>query len=125
MLENQEPDVTSVSKPAENKGPVSGPAAQQEALSLLVHAIADRVDPVIKLITTIGERYVQAQETKAKYNIRMAWVAVSVITLIVLVASGLTYAGKVDGSTFTFLLGLIVGYVLTFIRDAIRPQGEK
>jgi hypothetical protein len=53
----------------------------------------------------------------------MAWVAVSVVGLIIAVSGFLTYKGKIDGSTFTFLLGLIVGYVLTFLRDQITGPG--
>jgi hypothetical protein len=49
----------------------------------------------------------------------MAWAAICVVAVIVGVAAFLTYHGKIDGSTFTFLLGLIVGYVLTFVRDQI------
>jgi hypothetical protein len=46
------------------------------------------------------------------------------VVLIVLVAGTLTYLDKVDGSTFTFLLGTVVGYVLTFIREWIAPPVE-
>lgn len=43
----------------------------------------------------------------------MAWIALTVVVVIVGIAAVLTYKGKIDGSTFTFLLGLIVGHVLT------------
>jgi len=49
----------------------------------------------------------------------MSLFAVLLVAFIVLVAGLLTWKGKIDGSTFTFLLGLIVGYVLTFVRDQI------
>lgn len=91
----------------------------------IINTIADRVDPLLRIVTTMGERMLKSQETEAHFRTRMAWVAVGIVTLIVAVAGGLTYVGKVDGSTFGFLLGLIVGYVLTFIRDAIKPPAEE
>jgi hypothetical protein len=42
----------------------------------------------------------------------MSWIALSLVALIVGVAAFLTYRGKIDGSTFTFLWELIIGYVL-------------
>ena len=61
------------------------------------------------------------QEAKARFSLRMSLIACGVVLAIVVVAGTLTFEGKVDGSTFTFLLGLVVGYVLTFIRDSIQP----
>ena len=91
-------------------------------MAAVVHAIADRVDPVLKLVTGIMERNLKAQESDSKFRVHMAWVAVLIVGVIVGVAAYLTYVDKLDGSTFGFLLGLVVGYVLTFIRDAITPS---
>lgn len=91
----------------------------------IISIIVDKVDPICKIVTTMAERMLKSKETEARFRTRMAWVAVVIVTLIVGTAGILTYVGKVDGSTFGFLLGLIVGYVLTFIRDAIRPSSEE
>ena len=85
----------------------------------LINVVAERVDPIVKLVSAAMDRYQTGQEREIRFQKHMAWVAVSVVTLIVGVAGFLTYHGKIDGSTFTFLLGLIVGYVLTFVRDQI------
>ena len=53
------------------------------------------------------------------FQIRMSLVALVVVLIVVGTASWLTYSEKLDGSSYGFLLGLIVGYVLTFVRDAI------
>lgn len=62
------------------------------------------------------------QESEARFNIRMTSFAVIVIALIILSAGVLTFYDKIDGATFTFLLGLIVGYLLTFLKESINPS---
>jgi hypothetical protein len=100
---------------------ISQPTGGQPKPSLidLINVIAERVDPIIKLVSTMADRYQKGQEREVRFQTRMSLVAVFVVVLIIGVAGWLTYIGKVDGSTFTFLLGVIVGYVLTFIRDQI------
>jgi len=85
----------------------------------IVTIVAEKADPIIKLITNTMDKYQKGQEHEIRFQTRMAWAAIFVVLVIVGVAGFLTYRGKIDGSTFTFLLGLIVGYVLTFVRDQI------
>lgn len=87
----------------------------------IINVVADRADPLLKIVVAIAEGHLKAQQAQARFRAHMAWVAVIVMTLVVGVSGYLTYVGKIDGSTFAFLLGLIVGYALTFIRDAINP----
>lgn len=93
----------------------------QEVKEGLIEVISKNVEPLSKLITNIAEKYIAIQEREVKFSITMGIIAVAVVTLIIVSAAILTYYGKIDGSTFTFLLGLIVGYVLTFVKDAITP----
>ena len=97
------------------------PPQPPQPLSLpdLIRVIADKVDPLIKLYETAVRERREGQKLEANFQKHMSWMATVVVLAIVGVAAFLTYKGKVDGSTFTFLLGLIVGYVLTFIRDQI------
>lgn len=85
----------------------------------IINVLAEKADPIVKLLSATMDRYQKGQEREVRFQTHMAWVAVSVVFAIIGVAALLTYVGKIDGSTFTFLLGLIVGYVLTFIRDQI------
>jgi hypothetical protein len=85
----------------------------------LITILAEKADPIVKLLNTTIEGFQNAKEREVRFQTQMSWVAVSIVFLIVGVAGFLTYRDKIDGSTFTFLLGLIVGYVLTFIRDQI------
>jgi hypothetical protein len=90
----------------------------------IIHALADRVDPLLELLKAFFERSLKAQQSTARFQIRMVWIALAVVALIVGISALLTYLDKIDGSTFTFLLGLVVGYVLTFVRDTIKPPEE-
>lgn len=100
------------------------PSGPQPSLIDLIKILTEKADPIIKLLTATMEGYQKGQERRDRFQTRMSWAAISVVALIVGVAAFLTYHGKIDGSTFTFLLGLIVGYVLTFVRDQITgPEG--
>jgi len=115
------------SQPAVPSGQPGSPQfSQQPDVSLVdvINAIADRAEPAIKLITAVSERSLKAKEAAARFSTRMTIAAVFVVSLIVCVAALLTYVGKLDGASFTFLLGLIVGYLLTFLRDAVTPPAE-
>lgn len=100
---------------------VAEPASEGVTFIDVVNVIADRVDPLIDLLTTWTEQSIKSQEATASHQVRMAWVVVSVVGLVVVVAAALTYLGKLDGSALTFLLGLVVGYVLTFVRESLNP----
>lgn len=85
----------------------------------ILTTLAEKADPIVKLLSTAINAWQDGRKREASLQKHMSWVAVSIVVLVVGVASVLTYVGKIDGSTFTFLLGLIVGYVLTFLRDQI------
>ena len=100
--------------------PVAQAGSESAGLLELIDKLAERADPLVKLVGAAADRYQKGKERESRLQLHMAWVAVLVVFLIVSVSTVLTYLGKIDGSTFTFLLGLIVGYVLTFIRDSVR-----
>ena len=111
----------------ESSVPPEGQSSQTSGASMteIINVIADRVDPVIHIIKTIAESSLNSRRSDSQFRIHMAWIAVAVVAIIVGVATFLTFKGKLDGSTYGFLLGLIVGYVLTFIRDAISPDKKE
>ena len=84
-----------------------------------IKLISEHSEPLISLIRESSEKWLQFKKSNVGFNIKMSFFAIAVVFLIVGISGWLTYLGKIDGSTFTFLLGLIVGYVLTFIRDSI------
>ena len=98
--------------------------SSQVSLVDIVNVISDRVDPILQLIKTWTEQNLKSREAESRFRIHMAWVAVVVVGIIVGVSTFLTWQGKMDGSTFGFLLGLVIGYTLTFIRDALKPKED-
>jgi len=109
--------VTEPTPPTEPPKP-SGTLAAPTLIDI-INVISDRAKPIMDLITATMQERQKGINEELRFQARMAWVAVSVVIAIIGVAAFLTYKGKIDGSTFTFLLGLIVGYVLTFVRDQI------
>lgn len=93
-------------------------------LVAIIDKIAERVEPILELLKTYFEHTLKRERASAKLQLNMTWIAFAIVVLVVVVSGTLTYFDKIDGSTFTFLLGLVVGYVLTFVRDAIRPPEE-
>ena len=87
----------------------------------LIEVISKNVEPISTLITNVSEKYIAIKEREFEFSKTMAIIAVIVVALIIVSSAILTYFEKIDGSTFAFLLGLIVGYVLTFVKDTITP----
>ena len=98
--------------------PPAGPPPNPNLVDL-IRVIAEKIDPIIKMYSTAMEHRQAAESNEKRFRLKMSWVALSFVAFIVAIAAFLTYRGKIDGSTFTFLLGLIVGYLLTFVRDQI------
>ena len=88
-------------------------------LLLLVDKIADRAEPLIDVVQSIANQYKDSRKDRVDFRLSMTYAAIGLVLFIVLTAAVLTYLDKLDGSTFGFLLGLIIGYLLTFVRDAI------
>ena len=85
----------------------------------IIKIISEHSEPLINLIRETSEKWLQFRQTSVSFGLRMSSFVVIIVLSIIGMAGTLTYLDKIDGSTFTFLLGLITGYVLTFIRDSI------
>ncbi len=103
----------------ESKAPVNVPNKVQA--ENFWRTIVTNAGPVSSLIEIITTKLLSSKEVDTKHSLKMAYVAVFLVSFIIVVTGLLTYLDKIDGSTFTFLMGLIVGYVLTFVREAIFP----
>lgn len=90
----------------------------------VINTIANRADPLIQLARSWGEHNVEVRQTERNYQSRMTLTVVGLVVFVVLVAAVLTYLDKMAGSTLSFLLGLTIGYVLTFVRNAIHPEQQ-
>lgn len=101
---------------------ISDEVAGQANLLDLIDKVAEKVDPVVQLIQTIAQKHQEGAKARAKFKIQLVWVAVVVIGLILIGATFMTYAEKMAGSTYGFLLGTIVGYALTLVTELINPS---
>ena len=70
----------------------------------IVNVLADRADPVVKLVGAAVTSYQNGQEREIRFQKHMSLIALGTVAFIVGLAAFLTYEGKIDGSTFTFLL---------------------
>jgi len=102
-------------------GANSSASTGEPPILLIVDRLADRAEPLIEMIKAVGERYAESRTTRVWFRIGMTVTAALTVLILVSIAAFLTYHDKIEGSTFGFLLGLIIGYMLTFIRDAIGP----
>ncbi len=87
----------------------------------IIEVIAEHEQPITNLINLIADKFLKSSERETKFSFNMALLFVFIISMIVIVSALLTFYDKIDGAALTFLLGLIVGYMLTFIREAIYP----
>jgi len=122
MNDDTKPVVKESSEPATAAGKSDQTPKSNASIIDVVNVVAERVEPIIQIIRTFAETSLKARQSDSKFRIQMAWIAVVVVGIIVSVATLLTFTGKMDASTYGFLLGTVVGYALTFIRDAIRPS---
>lgn len=111
---------------AEANGKEPGEEQQEEGADIrhLLQVVAIYSKPLAEFIAAASKPYLESKERAARLSVRLSWLAGTVVLVVVIVAGVLTYFDKIDGATFAFLLGLIVGYVLTFIRDAIQPRSD-
>lgn len=110
--------------------------SKPESLNSLIEAIGKNVEPIRLLISELAEKWLKIKESEfefnkkmieseLEFNKRMVYSVVLIVVLIIISASILTFYNKIEGSTFTFLLGLIMGYILTFIKEIAFPKGNE
>lgn len=99
-------------------------AISEEQKKIPLAVIAENAPQLGQLVKEISSEWLQHSRTSHSFNLRMTTLAVAVVLVVVAASGFLTWTGQLDGSTFAFLLGLIVGYILTFIRQSIAPEPE-
>src|SRR6266852_7783058 len=88
------PNAIDVTKPEQTVA--KQPPAPQPGPNLIdiITVLAEKADPIVKLLTTTMEGYHKGKEREGRLQTRMAWAAVSVVIVIVCVSAFLTYKGK-------------------------------
>ncbi len=118
----------------DNSEPISDKTEQKKEISNIIDSIGKNSEPILKILSQIakdflnyraGEREFEiALEEKAiKFRQKMGYLAIILMIFIVSVSGFLTYVNEIDGATFTFLLGIIVGYMLLFFKESVFPPG--
>lgn len=92
-----------------------------EHVAELIHTISDRTPELGQLVERWSTQLFKHRELRTAHHRKMALYAVSSVSLIVAVSAWLTYVDKIDGASFTFLLGLVVGHLLSFLLAAVAP----
>jgi len=104
------------------------------SIDTIIDAIAKNAEPIRLLISELSEKWLKIKESEFEFNKKMVEseltfnkkmvnTVVIIVVIIIISASVLTYTDKIEGSTFTFLLGLILGYMLTFVKEITAPKG--
>lgn len=83
--------------------------------------LSNLIDKVNKTIENVSTQFLRHKKSDIRFSLNMAVMLTILISLIVIVATILTIYNKIDGSALTFLFGLLIGYMLTFVREAIYP----
>ncbi|MGD0081511.1 MAG: hypothetical protein ABSB80_12800 [Methanoregula sp.] len=68
-----------------------------------------------EIIDSAATAMVKSQITTLKYSVIRILIVILLLGAIIWSASQLVQSGKLDGGSLTFLLGTIVGYLLTFL----------
>jgi uncharacterized membrane protein len=125
--ENEEKESRITSQPMRNE-------PNSPSLDVIIEAIAKNVEPIRLLISELADKWLKIKESEFEFNKKMVEseltfnkkmvdTVVIIVVIIIISASVLTYTDKIEGSTFTFLLGLILGYMLTFVKEITAPKG--
>jgi len=98
--------------------------SQQLAENSFMGIIAANIKEFIDIYKDNKKHEAELEKASMQFTSKMSNKAIWLVVFIISVAGVLTFFQKIDGSTFTFLLGLIVGYVLTFIKQSINPEND-
>lgn len=89
-----------------------------------IEAISRNADSLIKLITNLSERYIAIKEGQFKFHINLGIFVFSTIGLMIILSGILVYFNKLNGESFTFLLGLISGYMISIMKISMAAKEE-
>ena len=79
-------------------------------------------EPLGELADRLSERFISARELTARSNYKLVRLIMGVVGVIVVTCAALTWFGKIGDGGFTFLAGVVVGYLLTFAQRLFTPS---
>jgi hypothetical protein len=96
----------------------------QPVVSDPLDSLTRNKDSVLQVIGAIGNEVSHARTARIKVSQQISWMVFLFLALIIVGTGALVYVGRVSDGSFTFLLGVIVGYLMQFADKLVRPQDE-
>ena len=73
------------------------------------------------IASAIVDSLVKLNETKNRHERRLAYLIAGLLALIIIAGAALTWSGRLDPAAFGFLVGPIVGGLLTYLIESLSP----
>lgn len=89
-----------------------------------IEVISKNADPLIKLITNLSERYIAVKEGQFKFQTNLSRTVFYILGIMIILSGILVGFNKLNGESFTFLLGLISGYLISIIKISMVNKEE-
>lgn len=94
---------------------VTATNAEPEKMSDLIDAVARNADGLGKLVDRVGAQFNRADETESRRVMVSAWMGFAFMLVAVIVCAWLVFMGRMSDGAFTFLLGVMVAYMMRFV----------
>lgn len=103
--------------PVEIQRPPAAAPQQQggEKLSEVLQSVDAHSDGVVKVIQAFGEEVRKTKESHSKDLRHLARWFFGSLAVLVAISGALVFADKMSGASFTFLVGTLVGSIITFV----------
>ena len=86
-----------------------------ENTALFSNQFFEDPDEFESFVNSIVDRITNIKKAQRKHDLKVIIIGAALFLGVLTASTVLTYAGKLSSSAYTFLLGTIVGYLLTFI----------
>jgi hypothetical protein len=82
--------------------------------SIMLDSLTKNKSTVLEVINAFGEQVSHARTAKMRVSQQISWLVFLFLALIIVATGVLVYVGKMSDGSFTFLLGVMVGYLMQF-----------
>lgn len=93
--------------------------------AVMLDSLTKNKETVKEVIAVVGEQVSHARTAKIRVSHQISWLVFAFLGLIVLSTGALVYTGRMSDGSFTFLLGVIVGYLMHFADKVIFKAEEE
>lgn len=115
----KEGEVASVVVPSVTDGPTSAPlkttSAKPEGFGEIIDAVARNHEGIGHLVDRLGAQFTRARDAEMSISKTFAWMVFAFMIGTVIVCAVLVYFERMSDGALTFLLGVMVAYMMRFI----------